>query len=238
MCGRYTLKTPAGALVEHFAVDPHAIGQLSLFGPRYNVAPTQAVPVIRLRAAEDGVPRRTLDWLRWGFVPSWSKQPPTGRPLINARSESVADKPSFRTAFRRRRCLVPADGFYEWRTEGRHKQPFYIRRPDGLPFAFAGIWEAWHGDDVDAPLESFAILTTRANRLMADLHDRMPVILAPNDYAAWLEPGEDEARQAELLQLCEPAPDDELVADPVSPRVNKPQYDDPQCIALQRDLFE
>jgi putative SOS response-associated peptidase YedK len=241
MCGRFTLRTPATVLIEHFHLDVHADRQLELFAPRYNIAPTQEIVVVRADP-RDG--RRSAATLRWGLIPSWTKQPASGPPMINARAESLAEKPMFRTALRSRRCLIPADGFYEWRQPtggGRgKKQPYYIHRPDDRPFAFAGLWESWKpkpADDEPAlALESCTIVTTSANARLRELHDRMPVILAPADYERWLDPTlQDPAALEHFLQPCG---DDELVAEPVSTHVNRVANDDPRCIAVERSLFE
>jgi putative SOS response-associated peptidase YedK len=246
MCGRFTLRTPAAILIEHFDLEARGGRQLPLFAPRYNIAPTQEIIVIR---ADPSDAQRTATLLRWGLIPSWAKEPGSGPPQINARSESLADKPTFRTAFRRRRCLIPADGFYEWQAaigeaKGRgKKQPFYIHRPDHAPFAFAGLWEAWTDRrpaalEGDSPLtiESCTIVTTSANHRLRELHDRMPVVLAPGDYAAWLDPrNEDTSTLAPLLAPCG---DDELVAEPVSTHVNRVANDDAACIAVERGLFD
>jgi len=194
---------------------------------RYNIAPTQAAAVVRLTPADGG---RELVLLRWGLVPSWSKDPATGASPINARADTVAAKPSFRAAFRARRCLVPADGFYEWQApvSGKGpKQPYLIRRRASDPaqgtFAFAGLWERWQG--AGQTIESFAIVTTDANATLRPIHHRMPVILDPRDYAAWLDC--DNMRAGDLLR---PAPDDALVAVPISTRVNSVANDDPGVI--------
>lgn len=214
MCGRFTLRTPLHVLMRQFNLSAQTEWQLPL---RFNIAPTQSIAVI----VETDVGRE-LEQMRWGLIPSWSKDPKSGPPLFNARSETVAEKPSFRTALRRRRCLIPADGFYEWKKEGKLKQPFYIRRPDEQPFAFAGLWEEWQ----DA--RSCTILTTAANGLMAPLHDRMPVILSENDYNVWLDRrNEDEEK---LTYLFEPLPDDELIAYPVNPVVNNARNETADCI--------
>jgi putative SOS response-associated peptidase YedK len=244
MCGRFTLRTPATVLIEHFDLDVRDERQLALFEPRYNIAPTQDIIVVR---ADPETRVRAGSPMRWGLVPSWTKEMTSGPPMINARSETLAEKPAFRTALRRRRCLIPADGFYEWRQspgagKGK-KQPYYIHRPDGAPFAFAGLWELWkQRDDTIADstkhlaIESCTIVTTSANSALQELHDRMPVVLAPNDYAAWLDPAvEDPAKLQYLLASC---PDDELIAEPVSTHVNRVANDDPRCIAVQRSLFE
>ena len=164
--------------------------------------------------------------MRWGLVPSWAEDEKIGARLLNARSESVATKPAFRAAFRRRRCLVPADGFYEWEKIGRKKQPFFISMKDGRPFAFAGLWETWHKED--EALQSFTILTTDANDLMRPLHDRMPVILQPGDYDAWLNPQLEDP--AALQPLLHSYAGKDLTAYPVNPVVNSPRYDGPLCI--------
>lgn len=242
MCGRFTLRTPIAVLIEHFQLDVHGERQLALFEPRYNIAPTQEIAAIRANPP-DG--RRTVSLLRWGLLPSWSKGPANGPPMINARAETLAEKPAFRTAFRTRRCLIPADGFYEWQQppagSRAKKQPFYIHRPDDRPFAFAGLWETWTSNPAstgDPPLaiESCTIVTTSANATLRPLHDRMPVILAPVDYALWLDPASQDA--AALQHLLAPCGDDELVAEPVSTHVNRVANDDPRCIAVQRSLFD
>jgi len=244
------LRTPAAVLIEHFDLDARGGRQMPLFEPRYNIAPTQEIVVVRIDPADGG---RAAAMMRWGLVPSWAKEPGGGPPLINARGETLADKPTFRTAYRRRRCLIPADGFYEWQKApggGRaKKQPFYIHRPDDGPFALAGLWESWRAKrsaDVSdqqteaarTPLsiESCTIVTTEANQTLRELHERMPVVLAPGDYELWLDPAvEDPAALAHLLAPCGEA---ELVAEPVSTHVNRVANDDPRCVAVQRALFE
>jgi putative SOS response-associated peptidase YedK len=228
-------------LVDQFQLGLEAARQLALFEPRYNIAPTQEVLVVR--EPERG--EREAAMLRWGLIPSWSKEVQGGAPMINARGETVAEKPSFRTSLRKRRCLIPADGFYEWQqapgaSARDKKQPYYIHRRDGRPFAFAGLWESW--TPKDAPdserltLESCTIVTTAANATLAPLHDRMPVILTETDYATWLDPAiQDPAAVSPLIGPCG---EDELVAEPVSTRVNRVANDDPQCIEVQRALFE
>lgn len=254
MCGRFTLRTPQSVLVEHF--DLAARGQRSLpgFEARYNIAPTQEIAVIRANSAGG----REVAMMRWGLVPSWSKEVAAGPPLINARAETLAEKPAFRVAFRRRRCLIPADGFYEWRNDGDRskKQPFYIHRPDRGLFAFAGLWETWTSSrpvtthstrsaDPSSPdgapasrltIDSCTIITTSANATLRELHERMPVVLARNDYQRWLDPRGDDL--ATLRDLLVPCPDNELVAEPVSNHVNRVANDDPRCIAVERTLFD
>jgi putative SOS response-associated peptidase YedK len=214
MCGRYTLSTPAGRLAEEFQLD----GAVDLT-PSYNVAPTQQVAAV----LEEGGKRR-LEMLRWGLVPSWADDPEIGARMINARSETAPDKPSFRRAFRSKRCLIPADGFYEWKREPGGKQPYYFHMEDGRPFAFAGLWESWEKDGV---LHSCAILTTRANSVLEGIHDRMPVILPSGAYDAWLDP---DADKDQLIDLMSPYPGDDLETYPVSRFVNSPRNNDERCI--------
>jgi putative SOS response-associated peptidase YedK len=214
MCGRFTLRTPLHLLMRQFNLSAQAEWQLSL---RYNIAPTQDIAVIV--KTDSG---RELNQMRWGLIPSWSKDPKSGPPLFNARSETAGEKPTFRSAMRHRRCLIPADGFYEWKKEGKQKLPIYIRRPDEQPFAFAGLWEQWND------VESCTILTTAANGLMQPFHDRMPVILSPNDYNVWLDPKLDDPNK--LNYLFEPFPDSELIAYPVNPVVNNARHDAADCI--------
>jgi putative SOS response-associated peptidase YedK len=164
--------------------------------------------------------------LRWGLVPSWAKDPKIGNSLINARADTVATKPSFRSAFKRRRCLIAADGFYEWKKVGKAKQPYYITRLDGQPFAFAGLYEHWRHND--QRIDSCAIITTDANETIQPLHDRMPVILSPRDFSTWLNP--DEADAAKLQDLLKPLPVDTLTLFPVSLQVNRPSYQGADCI--------
>jgi putative SOS response-associated peptidase YedK len=217
MCGRFTLRTKREDLAKLFdAVIPE-------IPPRYNIAPTQEVAAVRAAGAG-----RELVNLRWGLIPSWAKDQKIGYRLINARADGVADKPSFRSAFKSRRCLVAADGFYEWqKTATKQKQPYYITLRDGGPFAFAGLWERWHGGDGD--IQSCTIVTTDANELMRPLHDRMPVILDAKDYAMWLDPTP--RPKEELLSLLKPFPSDAMQAVPVSTTVNNPKNQGPQCIA-------
>jgi putative SOS response-associated peptidase YedK len=221
MCGRFTLKTSGKVMAQAFGLAEEPTLQ-----PRYNIAPTQPVPIIRVLRANPETKQRELVPLRWGLVPSWADDPAIGNRMINARAESVASRPSFREALKYRRCLVPADGFYEWKKEGSRKQPVYIRRKDGQPFAFAGLWEEWErGGEV---IESCTIITTEANDLMAEYHDRMPVILCPKDYDLWLDP---DVQDPNLLEpLLRPCPSDELEVYPVSRLVNDPRHEDPKCV--------
>jgi putative SOS response-associated peptidase YedK len=217
MCGRYMLTTPVDALRQLFLFT-----ERPNLAPRYNIAPTQDVPIVR--RTRDGTGRELI-MVRWGLIPYWAEDPKIGNRLINARGESVARTAAFREAYQRRRCLVPADGFFEWQKVGRDRQPLLVRRQDLAPFAFAGLWERWPqpGGGV---LRSCTIITCPANELVAPVHDRMPVILAPDDHERWLDPSRADGRD-----LLKPYPAPELEAYPVSPRVNSPQNDDPECIA-------
>lgn len=192
--------------------------------PRYNIPPSQAVLAVRRQAGRDG---RELVPLRWGLIPSWARDPEIGNRLINARAETAADKPSFRDAFRQRRCLVLADGFFEWKKRQGGKEPYLVRLHDGRPFAFAGLWERWRSPENEA-VETCTILTTDANELVRPIHDRMPVILEPGAYELWLDPGVREPEK--LRQVLGPYPASKMVAYPVSRRVNDPKQDDPRCL--------
>ncbi len=219
MCGRYTLTTPLDDLLEVFAVPPPTFE----YRPRYNIAPSQEAPVV-LRGREG----RRLELLRWGLVPAWAEDPSVGNRLINARVETVARKPAFRDAYRLRRCLVPADGFYEWkRVPGRtRKVPFWIHDPERVPFAMAGLWEGWRGEGME-PLGTFAILTTEASEELREIHGRMPVVLPPDAWEAWLDPGTEPGRLAELLGRGTRR---RLEAWEVSTLVNAPTNDVPACV--------
>jgi len=224
MCGRFALLTPGHDLLTQFQVTQTPV-DASMIAPRYNVAPTQPVVVVR------GTPsnQRELTFLQWGLIPSWAKDHKIGSRLINARSETVAEKPSFRAAFKRRRCLVLADGFYEWQKLNGKKQPTYIHMADRKPFALAGLWESWHSPD-GGVIDTCTILTTKPNELMQPIHNRMPVILEPEDYNTWLFPG----NQPNLaMHLLRPFSDEKMSAYPVSTWVNSPIHDDAQCIAPQ-----
>ena len=215
MCGRFNLITDAQGLVEFFNV--LYCPELS---PRYNIAPTQEVPAVVLIEGA-----RQVVMLHWGLVPSWAREPSIGNRLINARAETAASKPSFRTAFRRRRCLIPASGFYEWQMRSGVKQPYQIHPAGGGLMAFAGLWEHWEAQG--QVLRSCTILTTAANAAIAPLHDRMPVILDRADHATWLAA---ESSPEVLQALLKPCAEDWLIADPVSRHVNSPANDDSACI--------
>ncbi len=217
MCGRFSLAADPPTLTDLFLLN-----ETPALSPRYNIAPTQTVAVVR---PMDNQATRRLNLLHWGLIPSWAKDPRIGARMINARAETVAEKPAFRSAFRRKRCLVPADGFYEWVRSGSKKQPYHIRMRDGTPFAFAGLWERWEGPE--GAIESCTLVTTEPNDLLRSLHHRMPVILARDRYAVWLDP---DCRSPELLQTCmAPYPPENMVAYPVGLRVNNPRNDDPGC---------
>ena len=191
--------------------------------PRWNVAPSQDIPAVRL----DRHGKRRLVSLRWGLIPYWAKDAKIGYRTINARAETVATAPAFREAFRKRRCLIPADGFYEWQKQGGTRQPYRVILKDGAPFALAGLWERWRNPENGEKVESCTIIVTDANELVAPLHDRMPVIIDPADFDAWL----DTSRGTETAQaLLKPYPAETMTAYPVSKHVNKPENDDPGCI--------
>ena len=219
MCGRFTLTDPNVDLAVQFNLP-----EIPDMQPRYNIAPTQ--PVAAVRATRDGSARE-LVMLQWGLIPFWAKDPTIGARMINARSETAAEKPSFRAAFRRRRCLIVADGFYEWQKQNGAKQPFFIHLRDARPFAFAGLWEHWEGPD-DSIIESCTLLTCNPNDFLRTVHNRMPVILDPGDYDLWLD---QQVQDPERLQpLLRPYPAREMEVYPVSRFVNKPANDSPQCI--------
>lgn len=217
MCGRFAFYSPKEAVLAVFGVElPFDLA------PHYNVAPTQLVTA--LRASPTGGLEGTQ--LRWGLVPFWARDPSIGNRLINARAETLATKPAFRNALRRRRCVILASGFYEWRRHGAGKTPYYIAPRDGRPLAFAGLWERWeHGE---TPLETCTIITTDASRTLHELHERMPVILPPAAVAVWLDPGQS---TASLQPLLRPAPDEMLGFHPVSRAVNSPANDGSDLIA-------
>lgn len=222
MCGRYTLRVSPAELAEIFAVFNSVE-----WSPRFNIAPTQMVPTVR--AARNGSGRE-LALVKWGLVPSWADDPRIGSGMINARAESVATKPAFRSALRKKRCLVPVDGFYEWQAVPgqKTKQPFLISVRDQPVFAFAGLWEHWTSPEGQG-LDSCTIITTEANELMKAVHDRMPVILDRQDYDRWLDPGDTDAQH--VLPLLKPFPPDRMQLFPVSTLVNSPRNDTPECVA-------
>ena len=220
MCGRFTLTADPSDLQEAFYWVDFGNADIS---PRYNIAPTQGVPVV----ANTG--ENKLDFFTWGFVPFWAKDPSIGSRMINARAETLAEKPSFRNAFKRRRCLILADGFYEWQKipGQKAKSPVYIQQMDGKPFAFAGIWENWNSPD-GSQILSTAIITTEPNEVVRPIHNRMPVILSSEAYKTWLQPGEVDTKHLE--PLLKPYESEEMRAYPVSRLVNNPKNDSKACI--------
>ena len=222
MCVRYTLRSRPEAIAGAF--DLPVVPEVPA---RYNIAPTQDVPVVRLDADRGG---RRLDMLHWGLIPSWADDPAIGNRMINARAETVAEKPAFHKAFQARRCLVSSDGFFEWRRQGKNKQPYFIRMRDDRPFAFAGLWERWdRGGD---PIESCTHLTTEANDLVAPIHDWLPLILPESAYDLWLDPAiKDPSR---LQSLLVPFPAEGMEAYPVGTLVNSPNADDDRCVERAR----
>ncbi|MCX7685985.1 MAG: SOS response-associated peptidase [Acetobacteraceae bacterium] len=224
MCGRFFLQRDPAGLARYFGT----ANPLPNLRPSWNVAPTQESPVVR-RHPETGA--RHLDLLRWGLVPRWAKDASGGARMMNARAESVADKPAFRDAFRRRRCLVPMDGFYEWRQEGARKQPYAVAMADGSPMAAAGLWEGWRQPD-GTWLRTFAIITTGANAKLAPVHERMPALLAREEFDAWLDPASPPEALRALLRPCPPA---WLACWPVSPRVGRIAENDAGLIARDPD---
>ena len=222
MCGRITLSTDKDDLQSRWGfIDPS--GVLDLIKPRYNIAPSQNSPTLMVK--ED---RRVLVMMRWGLVPFWAKEPSIGYKMINAKSETLSEKPSFRKPFKEKRCLVLADGFYEWeKTDKKNKVPYRFVLKNRQPFAFAGLWDVWKTPEGDTLL-SFTIITTRANELMERIHDRMPVILNEKDEAKWLDP---EFKDTDKLSsLLQPYPSEQMVAYKVSTIVNSPKNDTPSCI--------
>lgn len=220
MCGRYAQFNPPEAIAETFG----ATLDIEDLGPRYNAAPMQWLPVIRQRPSGE----RVVQTLRWGLLPSWAKDETIANRLINARAETLAEKPSFRSAYRKRRCIVPADGFYEWAKRPDGKQPDYIHASDGTPLAFAGLWERWSRPDDGESIDSFTIVTTAANDRVRALHDRMPVILAPEGLARWLDPASEPDALGDLLGPC---PDAWLALHPVTRAVGNVPNEGAELIA-------
>jgi putative SOS response-associated peptidase YedK len=218
MCGRFVRRTPVTDLARFFHFPDGAPEP-----PRYNIAPTQLVAAVR---APVRVQERELAWLRWGLIPSWADDPKIGYRLINARADTAATKPSFRSAFRQRRCVIPADGFYEWQKTDGKKLPHYFHMRDGKPFAFAGLWDHWEREG--EVIESCTILTTEANALLRVIHDRMPVILAPADYDAWLDAATQKPEQ--IQPFLRPFPAEAMTSHPVSLLVNNPKNESPKCV--------
>ena len=218
MCGRYTMHHPLKQIEMHFGVNATKAETTE----RYNISPTQSVPVVLEHEGS-----RLLDSFQWGLIPVWAKDPGIGNKMINARAETLADKPAFKPALSRRRCLIPADGFYEWRKDGALKQPMYVRRKDGELFAFAGLWETWKQED-GSPLHTCTIITTSANDAMRPIHERMPVMLLPEDEALWLDVAGH--GPADAMSVLAPYPSGLLDIYPVDRRVNVPTVDDPTLL--------
>ncbi|MDE0634441.1 MAG: SOS response-associated peptidase [Candidatus Poribacteria bacterium] len=230
MCGRFTF-TSAPVLLRQIFRGCKLPTNIS---PRYNITPTQDVAVIA-NTQNDGDAKK-VEFFHWGLIPSWAKDPKIGSRMINARSETLIEKPSFRSAYKRRRCLILADGYYEWQEVlgTKLKQPVYIRLKSKNPFAFAGLWEKWQANWMDKPLRSCTIITCSPNPMLEKIHHRMPVILPQNRYPQWLAP---EEQSPETLQpLLTPYPDEEMEAYPVSRLVNRPANDSPECIAPMSDV--
>ncbi len=218
MCGRFTLSASLENIIQQFDVENELV-----FFPRYNIAPTQNIPVI---CQTDNSSRQLVE-MRWGLIPSWMKEENIGSGLINARAETIESKPSFRSAFKKRRCLIVADGFYEWKTENDIKVPYYIHLKEKHPFGMAGLWERWVSDAGHA-IESCTIITTDANKTLSPIHHRMPVIIAADNYASWLDPGNEDVVQ--LKTLLTPNSKDQMAFYTVSRHVNNPRNDDSACI--------
>ncbi|RJX35345.1 MAG: SOS response-associated peptidase [Desulfarculus sp.] len=228
MCGRFSQVSGLDQLQDRFDFPAAHMN----YAPRYNLSPGQEA--LAVTSGEQG---RRGGMLRWGLVPHWAQEESAGYKMINARAEGIEAKPSFRRPFRRSRCLVPADGFFEWAPRSEGKQPFFLARKDRQPFALAGLWDAWPRPE-GGQLKTFTIITVAANRLVKAIHERMPAILAPEDEAAWLDPGQSDP--AALHELLRPCPDEWLEAFPVSPRVNSPAQEGPELIEPQKgpgDLF-
>ena len=228
MCGRYTSTSTSEQVAAFFAAEEVKTEELPL---RYNVAPSQLVYAIAERRRTDDQPHRQLGSFRWGLVPSWAKDPSIGNRMINARAETLSSRNAYKRALVRHRCIIPADAFYEWQIrelEGkRQKAPYVIRRRDGSPLAFAGLWEVWH-DAEDQPLRTCVIITIEANRLLAPIHDRMPVVLPPDAWDEWLDPENQDVSR--LQKLLVPAPAKEFEAYEISTLVNNVRHEGPDLI--------
>jgi putative SOS response-associated peptidase YedK len=218
MCGRFALKAPPRSIQEHFHLP-----ETPDLSPRYNIAPSQSVAVVRQLPGKDF---RHLNMLRWGLIPHWAKDMKIGYKMINARAETLAQKPSFRSAFKKKRCLIAADGFYEWTHSGTKKLPIYVQLKSGSVFAFTGLWESWNSPE-GTKIESCTIITTSPNKLIRKIHDRMPVILSPEHYELWLQ---DSTPEHVLQQLLVPYPAEKIEAFQVSTEVNSPNNNSPACI--------
>ena len=218
MCGRFALPIPARSLAEQLS-----LSEFTEYPPRYNIAPTNLIPAVILDSKRH---ERILRMFHWGLIPFWAKDTKIGSKMINVRAETITEKPAFRSAFKKRRCLIPAAGFYEWKKETSGKNPYYIYLRDGKPMIFAGLWEQW-GKDGEF-IESCTIITTTANNLVEELHSRMPVILNPKDYDTWLDTEKCDADS--LTLLLKPYPQELMTMHPVSSDINSPRYDNSSCI--------
>jgi len=217
MCGRFSLIQSADIIARTFE-----LSEVPEVTPRYNIAPTQQVATVRQNS------RRQFQWMRWGLIPSWAKDLSIGNRLINARAETLTEKPSFRHAFQKNRCLIIADGFYEWQKVENRKQPYYFQIKEDKPFAFAGLWENWHSPQGEE-ITSCTIITTNANAIAQPIHNRMPVILPPESYNLWLDPT---VTDTKILQsLLQPYPDDAMKVTVVNSIVNNPANDKPECLS-------
>lgn len=221
MCGRFTLTQSAQAIAETFE-----LSEIPDFEPRYNIAPSQSVAAI---VREKGTPKNQLKWMRWGLIPSWAKDPKIGNKMINARAETLTEKPSFRNAFKSRRCLVIADGFYEWKKEKDHKQPYYFQLENRQLFTFAGLWETWQKDTKEM-ISSCTIITTEANEFMNPIHSRMPVILNKDFYDQWLNLALKDSNT--LLSLLKSDDSAIMTYIPVKDTVNKASHDSSDCLMV------
>jgi len=219
MCGRFTLNTSSQIIAEFFK-----LSEVPDMKPRYNIAPTQSLATVTVTPQQI---QRQFQFMRWGLIPSWAKDMKIGSKMINARSETVAEKPAFRSAIKHRRCLIVADGFYEWLPQGKHKQPYYFQTAEGEPFAFAGLWENWQSPEAEN-IVSCTIITTAANETVQPVHDRMPVILPECAWEEWLDPAVNSAQQ--VLPLLKPYAAAAMTAKAVSAIVNNPTKDSPECI--------
>jgi len=220
MCGRYVLKASLPDIARMLGMD---VGVDLALEPSFNIAPTRSVPVCRSEEPE----QRELVLMHWGLIPHWAKQRESNYRMINARAETVAEKPAFRSPFRHRRCLIPADGYYEWKSMQGRKQPYYFTMKDDQPFCFAGLWDRWQAPD-GPPVESCTIITTGANAFASEFHHRIPVILTRNDYKRWLDPRITGA--AQVAPLLQPFPSEAMSVYPVSTLVNKARVDEARCI--------
>ena len=224
MCGRITRAATPKQLRDLFEIAEASAQEASVLKPRFNIPPSQEILAVRQNPEQGG---RELVTLRWGLIPAWAKDPKIGNRPINARTDSLMEKASFCSAFRKRRCLIPADGFFEWKKWNGKREPYCVRLRDGQPFAFAGLWDQWQSPDGEL-VESCTIVTTDANDLVRPLHDRMPVIVDPRDYERWLDRRLQDPDK--LREILKPYPSERMIAYPVSAAVNNPRHDDPDCV--------